>query len=230
MSFRNIAVVYFNDSASKFNKELHEFLRDNLERIIIRGNCRFRFEIVKSSQFSELKRKSITELPAVTINDKAHLGLPKIKKALINLAQTNQQPAALKSDEEMMHEAMLHQLSQGDNEKETNIDYAGRASAFQQSRGGDQSFKQPGPSFGGSRDDVDNNNTNRNGGYGGGANYGDNVVQSTGKINHDPSAQYHQPDSSTQFAMNQMAAESRGGGDARDNQMMMALLNNMGVD
>jgi len=122
MGYTNIDVL-FNDTKSSdiktsnvnHNKKLVEFIDRNLDKIIINGNIKFNFIIVKKSMYSSLKTKGITRLPAVVVKktNENVIGYDDIIAKINQLVSSNNVKAKPKSEEEIMIEFQNKELLKG---------------------------------------------------------------------------------------------------------------------
>lgn len=99
------AEIYFNNSCSKYNKQLVDYLTKNLESLITVGKLQFNFEIVSNS--AKLKERNITRLPALIVNSKTHIGVDKIISYLNSVQKVQRKSAFGGGDgdgDEMLHE------------------------------------------------------------------------------------------------------------------------------
>lgn len=104
------ASLIFNDSSSPFNKELIEFLRRNLESVILKCSIMFHFKIAKAAELKELKDMGITRLPAMTIGKDHYIGVPNIVSELRNRVKLNTDTAAMKTDDEILRDFQISAL------------------------------------------------------------------------------------------------------------------------
>ena len=115
----HIAELLFNDSSSKHNKNLTDFLERNLQTIIVNGNMRFQFTITKAKDLRKLRDSGITRLPAMVIKQQHYIGVPTIIQELHNMIKNNKQIAAPKSEDEVLQEYFSNAL-------ETKLDENGK--------------------------------------------------------------------------------------------------------
>lgn len=104
------AVIYFNDSSSKFNRDLTDFLERNIKTAIVRGKLRFQFKIANENDLARLKKMSVKKLPAMIISKNAYVGVPDIVDAIRLHVKTSKSSAAPKTDDENVHEFMMAAL------------------------------------------------------------------------------------------------------------------------
>jgi hypothetical protein len=99
-----IAEIIFNDSSSKFNKDLTDFLKRNLEPIILKAQIKFKFTIAQKGELESLRRQGIKRLPAMIMDDKPIIGVPEIIETLRHNVKKSKSTAAPKSAEEILAE------------------------------------------------------------------------------------------------------------------------------
>jgi hypothetical protein len=132
------AEIILKDNPSKFNRELTEFIKRNLSKIINKGRIRFSYTIVGQNQLAELRKKGIKGLPAMVINGNPIVGVPNIKEILRKRVQTSKKPAKQKTNEEMMNEYFQNAINDtskdDDDENPQNIDYSRRLQQAQEER------------------------------------------------------------------------------------------------
>ena len=104
------ASIVFNDSASQFNKDLTDFLGRNLEIAIRRGGLSFQFKIAKPADLSELRQMGVKKLPAMIINSKSYIGVPDIIAEIRSRVKNSKQVAPTKSEEEIINEYQMGEL------------------------------------------------------------------------------------------------------------------------
>jgi hypothetical protein len=104
------ASIVFNDSASRFNKDLTDFLKRNLETAIRRGGMSFHFKIAKPADLSELRKMGVKRLPAMIINSTAFVGVPNIIEEIRKRVKTSQLEAPEKSEEEIIRDFHMKSL------------------------------------------------------------------------------------------------------------------------
>jgi len=105
-----VAKIIFNDTASQFNKDLTDFLRRNLETAIRRGQMTFHFKIAKTSDIAELRNMGIKRLPAMLINNRHFIGVPDIIGEIRNRVKNSKAEAPTKTDEEVIREFQIASL------------------------------------------------------------------------------------------------------------------------
>jgi len=99
-----VADVIFNDTPSKFNKDLVEFLKRNIETIVHKGQIKFRFKIATPSDLNGLRDKGIIRLPAMLIDGKPFISVPTIVNELQRRVKTSTTTAPAKTEEEVLDE------------------------------------------------------------------------------------------------------------------------------
>lgn len=99
-----VAEIIFNDSASRYNKELTDFLKRSIPAIITRGQIKFRFKIARASDLGKLRSKGIKKLPAMVIDDRSYISVPVIVGELQKRVKKSSGFAAVKSEEEVLDE------------------------------------------------------------------------------------------------------------------------------
>lgn len=102
--------LFLNDTPSKFNKELLEFIKRNLEVIILKGQIKFKFKIVSTRDLSNLKNRGIKRLPAMIIDNKSFIGVPDIIFEIRKRVKLSKETAKPKSDDETLNEYFMNTL------------------------------------------------------------------------------------------------------------------------
>lgn len=102
-----VATIYFNDSASRFNKDLVDFLRRNIENAIRQGRLSFNFKIAQTGELADLRKSGIKRLPAMRIGNSISIGVPDIIKDIRTRVQTSKAPAVAKTEEEIVREYQM---------------------------------------------------------------------------------------------------------------------------
>ncbi len=97
-----LAHILFNDSPTKYNQDLTNFLSRNIETLIMKGQIKFKFEIVKPKQIAELRKKGMTRLPAMVYMKKSFIGVPDIIAELSVTVKNSKATALQKTAEEMI--------------------------------------------------------------------------------------------------------------------------------
>lgn len=105
-----LVTMYFNDSASQFNKDLTDFLKRNLETAIRKGSMSFDFKIVKTSDLAGLRNMGIRHLPAMVIGDTPYETVPKIIEEIRRRITTSKVSAIPKSEEEIVRDYQMNAL------------------------------------------------------------------------------------------------------------------------
>lgn len=104
------AELFFNDTPSRYNKDLTDFLERNIRTIITKGQIQFRFKIMKSKDINSLRAKGIRRLPAMILRSKPFIGVPIIVEELRKSVKRSKTVAAPRSDEEMVRDYMYETL------------------------------------------------------------------------------------------------------------------------
>ena len=73
-----VARVYFNDTPSKYNKELISFLHRNIEKIVTKGMLKIEPYIIKPSDIRAMRDKGIERYPAMIIGHQSAIGVSNI--------------------------------------------------------------------------------------------------------------------------------------------------------
>ncbi len=104
------AEIIFNNKPSKFNKDLVEFLKKNLNTIIIRAQIKFRYVVVNSDDFDSLKSRGITRLPAMVYQNRNFISVPDIVNELKSQVSNSKSMAPPKSEEEVVQDFFKQSL------------------------------------------------------------------------------------------------------------------------
>ena len=94
------ASIIFADSASRFNKDLTDYLKRNIETAIRRGGLSFIFKIARPTDLSNLRQKGVKRFPAMLINDEPYVGVPAIIQEIQKRIRTNKTVALDKTADE----------------------------------------------------------------------------------------------------------------------------------
>jgi hypothetical protein len=94
------ASIIFADSASRFNKDLTDYLQRNIETAIRRGGLSFIFKIARPSDISDLRQKGVKRLPAMLIDNVPYVGVPSIIQEIQKRIRTNKTVALEKTADE----------------------------------------------------------------------------------------------------------------------------------
>ena len=97
-----ILTIIFNDNSSKYNRDLVDFLKRNIESAIIKGRITFNFKIAEMSELENLREKGITRLPAMTVDNEIYIGVPEIIDEIRKRIKTSKQKAVPKTDDEIL--------------------------------------------------------------------------------------------------------------------------------
>lgn len=143
-----VATIYFNDTASKFNKDLTDFLKRNIEKSIRQGRLSYSFKITQTNELAELRRMGIKRLPAMVIGKTTCIGVPEIIEEIHKRVKNSRAPAPPKTEDEIVREFQMAALGNvtkdadgklvvNDNEPDevNENDLKGRAMAEMQRRG-----------------------------------------------------------------------------------------------
>ena len=99
------AEIIFNDSSAKSYKDLVDFLKRNLESIILKGQLKFRFKIIQTGELDSMRKKGVTSYPALVLiggNQKPYMGTPTIIELLRQRVKRSKTMATPKSEEEVL--------------------------------------------------------------------------------------------------------------------------------
>ena len=104
------ASIVFNDSASQFNKDLTDFLRRNLETAIRKGGLTFHFKIAKAADLAGLRQMGVKRLPAMIISGKPYVGVPDIIAEIRARVKNSRFEAAEKTEDEIVRDYQIQAL------------------------------------------------------------------------------------------------------------------------
>jgi hypothetical protein len=102
-----VANIIFNDSASKFNRDLVEFLKRNIDIAIRKGRLSFSFKIAQPNELPGLRAKGITRLPAMTVGSKTFVGVPDIIEEIRKVVRTSKGTAPVKTEDEIVRDYQM---------------------------------------------------------------------------------------------------------------------------
>jgi hypothetical protein len=104
------ASIVFNDTSSQYNKDLTDFLNRNLETAIRKGGLSFQFKIAKATDLAELRQMGVKKLPAMIINSKSFIGVPDIISEIRSRVKNSKHMAPVKSEEEVINDYQMSEL------------------------------------------------------------------------------------------------------------------------
>lgn len=104
------ATIYFNDSASKYNKDLTMFLNRNIEVAIRRGHLQFAFQIVTPNQIAKLREKGFKKFPTMVLSDRQFVGPEMIIQEIQRRVKMSKSEAPAKTDDEILDDYMKKTL------------------------------------------------------------------------------------------------------------------------
>lgn len=104
------ARIIFNDSQTQCNKDLTDYLKRNTEVAIRRGGLAFRFEIATPNDLIELRRMKVKKLPAMIINNMPYVGNQAIIAELQRCVKNSKRSVPVKTEEEIVREYHMHAL------------------------------------------------------------------------------------------------------------------------
>ncbi len=106
--------LVFNDTPSKHNRDLTNYLKRHMENIIRKGNIKFLFKIAKTSDLQSLRERGIKRLPVLLPKGrKPVVGVPDIIHYLQTLVKSSKKIAAPKSDDEVLNNYMMQHINDG---------------------------------------------------------------------------------------------------------------------
>jgi hypothetical protein len=108
----DVGTIFLRDANSKINKEMIEYLKCNLEQIIMKAGITFKYRIIGLNDKSS---KHPGRFPALVMqgNDPI-IGIPDIKKFLHSqMVSSRKAPAQVKSDEENLQDMMMSFMTEG---------------------------------------------------------------------------------------------------------------------
>lgn len=105
-----VATIYFNDTASRFNKDLTDFLKRNLEKSIRQGRLTYSFKIAQTNELADLRRIGIKRLPAMVVGKTTCIGVPEIIEEIRKRVETSKAPAPPKTEDEIVREFQMAAL------------------------------------------------------------------------------------------------------------------------
>jgi 3-phosphoglycerate kinase len=97
-----LAELIFVDSPTRNNRELTEFLKRNIEKVIIKGCVKFKFKIAKASDIPNLRKRNISRLPAMVLQGRNFIGVPDITNELSKRVKNSKATAQEKTGEEFI--------------------------------------------------------------------------------------------------------------------------------
>jgi hypothetical protein len=102
--------IIFNNKASGINKTLIDYLENNLQNIITRGQIKFKFTVAQQNDLKILEKKGIFKLPAMIYKNKNIISVDNIIDTLSQIIKTSKKVSAAKSDEEIVQEYLNESL------------------------------------------------------------------------------------------------------------------------
>lgn len=106
-------VIIFNNSPSKFNKDLIDFLQRNLPKANVKGNMHFTFQIAKPNDLVALRNKGVKKLPVMFIASSTIVGVSDIIDEIRNRIKNTKNEAKIKSDDELIHDHQMNSMFDG---------------------------------------------------------------------------------------------------------------------
>jgi hypothetical protein len=150
------AELVFNDTKSRHNQDLTEFLERNLQSIITRGQVKFRFKIAKRSDLAGLRSRGIARLPAMILQGMPFTSVPAIIEELRKRVKNSKSVATPKSEVEVLDdyyrrelgniqtdEDGKHIIPDDDNDIDDTPDFASLAANQMKRRRGEDVDEQP---------------------------------------------------------------------------------------
>lgn len=105
-----LAEIIFNNKASGINKNLIDFLENNLHRIIVKGQIKFKFTIVQQNDLKSLEKRGIYKLPTMVYNERNIASVDNIIDTLNQIVKTSKKSSASKSDDEIVQDYLNDSL------------------------------------------------------------------------------------------------------------------------
>jgi hypothetical protein len=115
MVLRTVELI-FNDSPSKKAKDLTDFLRRSMEKIIMKGQIKFRFKIVATTELNAMRKRGINGYPAMVIvgsKERPIIDTPNIINDLIQRVKRSKNTAAPKSEDEVIDSYLKNEVFKG---------------------------------------------------------------------------------------------------------------------
>jgi hypothetical protein len=103
------AQLIFNNSNSKFNKDLVRFLKENLSNIIIKAKITFHFVIAQKNDIEKLNAQGITKLPILLLPNSKIVGVPNIINTLASMVNKASPPVP-KSEDQILEDYMNREM------------------------------------------------------------------------------------------------------------------------
>jgi hypothetical protein len=103
------ALIIFNDSKSRFYKDLIDFLKRNMEPAILKGGLNFNYQISNPDDIDSLKNKGINRLPAMVIDGNNYIGVEDIVEEIRRRVKESKGSVSVKSEEEVIRDYYLHE-------------------------------------------------------------------------------------------------------------------------
>lgn len=108
----SVVSIIFNDSSSKFNKDLIRFLNRNLEAAILKGGLSFAFKIANKQTINDLRDRGIKRLPAMITDSGTFVGVPEIQEEILNRIKNNKNALQPKTDDEILNDYQLSAINE----------------------------------------------------------------------------------------------------------------------
>ena len=103
------AQLVFNNSNSKFNKDLVCFFKENLANVISKAGITFHFVVAKKSDIERLNSQGITKLPVLVMQNERIFGVPNIIDFLSSRIQ-KAMPTVPKSEDQILEDYMSREM------------------------------------------------------------------------------------------------------------------------
>jgi hypothetical protein len=103
------AQLVFNNSDSKFNKDLVRFFKENLANVITKAGITFHFVVAQKSDIERLNSQGVTKLPILVLPNERIVGTPNIIDYLSSRVQ-KATPVVPKSEDQILEDYMSREM------------------------------------------------------------------------------------------------------------------------
>lgn len=112
--------IIFNDTPSKYNRDLTEFLKRNIETIILKGKLKLKFTIANNNDLNKLVEIGVKRLPVMFIQKKSFVSVPIIVEEIRRIVNNSKNIAPPKNEDEVLQDhfnACIGQIRKGNDGK-----------------------------------------------------------------------------------------------------------------
>ena len=109
---RNVELI-INDTPTRNNKDLIDFLHKNLDTIVVRARIKLKFNLAKPHDISSFRDRGLTKFPALIDDGDTCVGVTNIVENLRKRVRSSKRSAPPKNETEVLNEFMHAEAFQG---------------------------------------------------------------------------------------------------------------------